>query len=272
MGIGLLAFIAASVVHVMIAGFISTLVVIVFFRKRIKINLTRRTLTIGGSLIIGFFLFTILQPDNYDNVKRGFADVGRAYSYSPKGVVTTHTFTKTQWEYPTVLLIGLGPGQYTSKGSLIGSGRYFGRFYNPIDIPFVGEQMSTPFKKYIFPWWEAFQDPAYGSSTLNRPFYSLLSLYAEFGLPAFVFLLIWFVKKIQWLRKLYIYNLPQGLHLRLFLILSCAISIITLIPLSFFENYLETPQVIFPGLILMKFAYVSLKMDFLKTTQDQGNI
>ena len=85
-------------------------------------------------------------------------------------------------------MFGLGPGQYTSRASLISSGRYFGEFENPVKLPFLdASTASKAFNDYIFDIWEVYATNVeiYGNSTMSRPFFSILSLVIEFGLIFF---------------------------------------------------------------------------------------
>lgn len=253
----LLAFIAlflSSVMHVFIAAIVAIVITIIFFRKELipKLN----TSHIMGILvfIFVFIFYAISQPSNY------YSMFGYINSYSknqsPKVEATFNVFTKVSIQYPTIYMIGLGPGQYSSKAGLIGSGHYFGSFHKPQKILFLPESQSEPFKEYVFKLWETSTHPSYGSSTMNRPFYSILSIYTEFGTIVFILIVYLVYIKIKSLRKYYLFYkyISQDKLLSLISFIS-AVSILFLLVIAFFENYLETTQAIFVGLLLIKLLY-----------------
>ncbi len=173
--------------------------------------------------------------------------------FQPKIIITNEAFSVIPKEYPAMPFIGLGPGQFSSKASLIGSGHYFGGFYNPQHIPLLTPKTSAPMEKLLMPLWAASADPHLVLSSSMEPFYSWLSIYTEFGLVgSFIVISIvaFFLIKAKSLQRINSENLLDNFIFQ--------IGVLFLFFLGYQETYWETPQAIFIGLILLKLLYAKL--------------
>jgi hypothetical protein len=153
-------------------------------------------------------------------------------------------------EYPMMPIVGLGPGQFSSRAALIGTGMYFGGD-NPRQIPFLPQGSSRVFQDYLEGlWMVAVANPFWGST--QKPFYSWLSVYTEFGVMALVIifggavLLLVRLKRAATNAEGRVLATATGGGIILFLLLGLQ------------ENYWETPQALFVGLMLLKPMYGQL--------------
>jgi hypothetical protein len=245
--IGLLSLVLASVVHVIL--FLITAVLIVMF-----INFANFFKNPKIFITFLFSIVLILIPAFYfigSNIEQLPDQVNRDLKDNPKALIRYETFFVIPKEYPAMPLIGLGPGQFSSRASLIGSGRYFGSFYTPKAVPLLTPKTSAPMEKFVIPIWAWSARVWYYGST-QQPFYSWLSVYSEFGfvgssivISIVTFLLI----KAKFLRT----NRQNILYRILF-----QVGVLFLFFLGAQENYWEVAQAIFIGLILLKLLYANM--------------
>jgi len=253
-GLGFLAIIFASVMHLFIAFIVAAAIVALYFsRSFIKLNLNRIVIILF--VIASIVIAIALQPRNFGLIGHYLHNV--TTDQSPKTVATIKTLTKLPDDCPWVYFIGLGPGQYASRAGLIGTGNYFGEFKHPKDIPFLEPKRSFALQKYIYKSWEEVSTNVdkYGNSTMSRPFYSLLSILVEFGYVAFALILVFLIIFVKRLKKTYVYELLNKNNLNAFYSLACAVLVVFFISISIFENYMEVTQAIFPGLLLLKYFH-----------------
>jgi hypothetical protein len=250
-GLGIFAVLLASVMHQVIA-FMAVLIITstLFSASFFKINLSKVLIAIG--IIASGFLFAFLQPKNVELIS--FYAKKITNNDSPKSKVTIESLTKLPYDYPQVYFIGLGPGQYCSRAGLIGTGKYFGDFKNPKNLPLLTETKTPALDKYIYKKWEevATNVPKYGNSTMARPFYSALAIFIEFGFLVSVLFIFFILKKYLKLQNLYKAKYHSGNKRDAYSFMASAVLILYYLSLSFFENYLEVSQVIFCGLFLYK--------------------
>ncbi|MGE0566976.1 MAG: hypothetical protein AB7O73_03425 [Bacteroidia bacterium] len=248
--LGIVATLLASVLHLFLCFFIA-LIFISFFFSRSFIKLSATKLVLILSVVIIIISSIILQPHNFNLISFYFDKFSN--NQSPKTIVTVNSVKKLPKDFPWVYTIGLGPGQYSSRAGLIGTGHYFGDFKKPKEIPLIVNSQSAAFKKYTFSQWRDYTSPKYGSSTMSRPFYSVLSILIELGYVAFAFLLIYLIRQISFFKRRYKMLYTKNNYLSSFYTISCGVTIIYYILISFFENYMEVTQAIFPGLLLYRY-------------------
>lgn len=256
--IGFIAILLASVMHLFIAFIVAIIIISVYFTSSyIKVNTSR--LIIALFLVISLAFAVVLQPKNFGLVAYYFEKF--TTNQSPKTVATIKALNDLPRDCPWDYVIGLGPGQYSSRAGLIGTGKYFGDFNKPKEIPFLEPQYTFAFKKHVFADWKdvATNVAKYGNSTMSRPFYSALSILTEFGYLFFTVIGILVFVGIGKLKKSYSLAIANEQKLFSFYAISCAVTIVFFIFISFFENYLEVTQAIFPGLLMLKFFHSYLK-------------
>jgi hypothetical protein len=256
--IGIASLLLALVSHVVMPIILSCAIVYFAFRKNMIGKLKAKQLFFGAVLTIVIAILYNLQVGLVEHYIDKFLKVE-----SPKAIVTINSIKSIPLEYPSSLVLGLGPGQFSSRAALIGTGHYIGGLATPRALPFMTPAKTPAFEKYIFPQYtEYLTNPTYGYSTMSRPFHSMLSLFIEFGLIIFFVLLVTILFVVVRLRKYYLFNLKNNNPLEANVAFAIAVSILTLVFISFFENYLEVPQAIFPGLLLIKVFYCALKCSY----------
>jgi hypothetical protein len=259
--IGILVVILASVLHV-VFSFALALFTSFLFIGLIKFRKQLFRFFLAGAFVAGLIFVT--QPKNFSLIS--YYSNSLMSLESPKVLVIANSVSLLPQEYPDALLYGLGPGQYTSRASLISSGRYFGEFDNPVRIPFLdASTASKAFNDYIFDIWEVYATniEQYGNSTMSRPFFSILSLLIEFGLIIFVLMLILLFRYLSKIRKRYLQaNLGENKTLAYYHFVNM-VSVLFIFYLAFFENYLESSASICSGLLLLKY-FSNIKYETVK--------
>lgn len=249
--LGSIALVLASVLHVLIfavGAFLVSLVIYYpsfFFRKKGSIILVFLAII---SIVALFLLST-----NFSTL-RSFV-VHTVEGRTPRAQVLRRVFTEMPNEYPWMPIIGIGPGQFSSRAGLIGTGMYFGGPANPRSVPFLPEGMSTPFRSYVWDLWlnMSIRPTVNDSSSTYKPFFSWLSIYVEYGAIA-VLVTLGFITQILWrLRRSVTRN-----SLRRLQAMSLSASVLFVFMLGAQENYWETSQALLVGLLLMKALYANL--------------
>ncbi len=248
--LGCLALLMASVVHLIFSLVFAFAVITVFFYIN---QLSQKTIyTVIGTGILAIIttsLFYVVQPKNFELVSHYYEKFQN--TETPKKQVTQRVFSELANESPQIWL-GLGTGQFTSRASLMGTGRYFGDFKNPKAVlPLTEPNMSSYFEKYVFDLWNLYvsNPQTFGGSSMTKPFYSIISVVVEFG---FILSIIFVVLFITYLTRLQSYfgNKNNPIIYRYYAF-SCAIITLFLFLISLIENYLEITQAIFLGILLI---------------------
>ena len=252
-GLGLFSLMLAGVLHVFIGLILSMLLTLFFFRK----NLLFSNL---GKLISAVVLAALLiLPLGliFPGVFRTANVFVKIYQNrdSPKFEIVDRTVGDLPDKHPFVYLVGLGPGQYLSRAGLMSSGQYLDR-----EVPFFSNTMAAPFREFGLSIWNSYEGNTnkFGSSTMHRPYFSLLSVFAEFGLICLIILFIYLATLMAKMRRAYLIYLRDGQSQNAYLTFSLGLLLIFIPSIAFFDNYLETTQAIFPGLLLMKAFYQAL--------------
>ncbi|WPP53328.1 hypothetical protein [Catalinimonas niigatensis] len=257
LSLGLFSLICASVIHLLFALIISVFVIGFLYRRFTK--LSYRALYVLVFIGIGFGVFAKLQPSNFTLIKN-YAII-YAKAKSPKVTSTIDAVTILPQEYPTMMLLGFGPGQYSSRAGLIASGKYLGGMDNNNEYFFLPNDMSSPFEKVLFPHWlESTNKGLYGGSAMSKPFYSILSVFTEFGLITLIIVIGLIGYLVLKLRGIFLRITSGTLEkANKFLAFSVASAILFLFFICFIENYLEISQAIFPGLLMIKYFYTYIQ-------------
>ena len=178
---GMSTMVLALVLHVLIFLILAFLCSIFLFLAKgtiRKYTLAIVTLTVGFSLLI-FWLYPI-QVSHIFTYGTKFVEVR-----IPKAVIAVESVTVLPEKYPSMLLVGLGPGQFSSRAALIGTGMYYEKFRT-----IFPSGMSKPFKKYVLEPWLTVRAMETPGSTW-KPFASWISFYTEFGVVAVIALIFW---------------------------------------------------------------------------------
>jgi hypothetical protein len=247
--LGLISIMLAGVMHVFLSLMFAGFLAVVFYRPRFLFS---DLLKVAGAAIL---VLMLLIP--FEFIFPGISKTALLYvrlyedENSPKFDAINKTLYKLPEKYPTVYLVGLGPGQYSSRAGLISSGRYLS-----VKSGLLPNTVSEPFKEFFSRTWHKYNSNPnrYGNSTMHRPFFSLLSVFAEFGMIGFVALVMGIFWVFLKMRKMAMWY-KSRFKFEYYLSFGLGIIIASLIFISFFENYLETTQAMFPGLLLFKLFY-----------------
>lgn len=209
----------------------------------------RRLLGIGVTGLVTVVLLNALYPGNLEGVSMWFNKIVDNPD-SLKRTVVRH-WSQDIADTKTVL-IGTGIGQYTSRGALFSSG-YAMRATLPAML--VGQ--SDYFADYVKPAITRYRN-SQETSAISQPYFSILSIISEFGVPAALILFSALLKQVvagllvsldrtatPLVRGLgrYQFFFPS------FLILCC-----------FVENYLEFVQALFVPVLLCGIASARRRM------------
>jgi hypothetical protein len=247
--VGSIALIMASVLHVLImlasAGFLS----ILFFWP---ISLRRSmTYLVGTGLTAAVILAFFALRTNFSTAD-GFARLllsGESY----RSIAIQRAVIEMPRDYPLLPLVGLGPGQFSSRAGLIGTGLYFGGPKFPRPLPFVPQGMSQAFEDNTLDLWLRLVETRTKGST-HLPFLSWLSVYVEWGV--LVLLAVFCIVLIMLIRlRSVVRSYPQRVLAAAF-----GTGVIFLLFIGMQENYWEVPQAILIGLLILKVQY-SILMD-----------
>jgi hypothetical protein len=166
---------------------------------------------------------------------------------SPRALVLAAVFLDMPLDYPAMSVVGLGPGQFSSRASMISTGLYFGGPDNPKPVPGLSLIMPRPVRDYLIDIWSyAATNPDLGST--QQPLFSWLSIYGEFGAPV---LLALFAIVLILLFKVRSRVTPETQLLAIFF----GAGVLFLLLLGAQENYWEVPQAILLGVMLLKVMY-----------------
>ncbi len=243
-----LAIVLSSTIHLSLAliGAILITYMTVNIFKSVKIMMP---------IILFFVILYAFFPRNFSSLTSYKKQIVELKNLKVKSSIIT---ASALIDSPKDLLFGYGLGQYSSRSALIFSGNYF---YNKRDDSFRSiygiKNQTTIFKKNIKESWiTSITNDAYGFSVMSKPVYSILSLISELGIIVFGVLVAYFLNFIFRINKAY-KNEKRKMHKKKNLIL--LLLTFFLVGISFFENYLEIAQAIFPTLVLIKLLSLSKK-------------
>jgi hypothetical protein len=245
--VGCLALILASVVHVLVFLFTAILLVLIIFRPAV-LKSTASLVVISFLLIVVPTLSFFVLYSNFQSFSAIYE--GTAQGNSPRVQVTDRVFSTLPMQFPLMPFVGLGPGQFSSRAALIGTGLYFGGPNDPSPLPFP-KGMSKALETDLLDLWLIASATKYYGST-QQPFYSWLSVYTELGAPVFIVILAFssgLVVKVK--SKVETYEQEV-------MAIAFSIGVIFLFLLGLQENYWEVPQAIFLGTMLLKALYASI--------------
>ena len=253
-GVAIVSILLAVVVHVFLSLAVAMILILGYFYIKIFLRRLKTILLVLVSLTVGIVLFEVIFP-GIGNSARIFYEYLVYEGNSPKNKAFNIALNEIPDEHPNVLILGMGAGQYASRSGLICSGKYFSRH-----IELLPNAISEPFEIYIDAVWKDYESrgAVYGASTMHRPFASWLSILIEFGIVISAILLIYLLKILYKCRSKYFQFLSEGKTVEQQLAMGIGVSAAFILLIGVWENYLETTQAIFYGMVLFKIAYAHL--------------
>ena len=241
-GLGAVALVLASVLHQLTYMALALGLAYLWARPRLRISrATALLLSVSG---VSVLLTLALLPGNLAT----FADIINQFleGHSPRSAIVDRVIYDMPENYPYMPVVGVGPGQFSSRAALMNTGFYFGSPLAPKDFsPVLRNAVPEPMRESLLPLWlRSSGNKYYGSS--QRPYFGWLSVYTEFGGLGTLFAVA--------VIGLALWRLPRrakGLYAGL-LSFSCAGMILFVALIALQENYWEVPQAVLPGLLLVK--------------------
>lgn len=245
--IGGVAFLLASVTHVLafsMFAFLGAVFLTPPVRSRF-IQLILPILLMGG----GILFMAIVMPKNLTL----FAHLADQLLQAkvPRTEMLRQILGAIPNAEPISVLMGFGPGQFGSRASLMGTGLYFGSPISPLEIPIFPAGVNSVFQSevYYIWWWQTVNSTFFGSTVY--PFNSWFAVYLEYGLIGILFVCAFFFFLIAKSRRI---TDMHGDRPRSFL---SGFMTIFLFLLGAQENYWETMQAIFIGLVILRIILTS---------------
>lgn len=254
-GTVLLSWVIASVLHTILFFGCAILLAVIVVKvpkhgRAIIRRLSKFRVYLLAILVLLAVLLPIFLPNNLETVPRflSFTFDIQENAYSEKARSTFFALFRLPEEAPLQPLIGLGPGQYSSRASLIMSGQYLQGTSLP--LPHYASALT---EKYILALWNSVkQRPGMGSSYF--PFYSWLSLYTEMGIIGILAALLILVNLTLNIRRWNSVEFP-GLSIAMLTLL------FYIAFLGIQDNYWEFTQAIFPAFLSLSIGYNYLRSE-----------
>jgi hypothetical protein len=242
--LGTLALLFSSVMHI-IAFFLISISVGYLLISRLNL---RRYLALLMVVFLFFVFMIATQRKNLDL----FSSYAELFweSKIPKAAITKIALNDMPSKDLSILFYGVGPGQFVSRAGLIGTGMYLGSLDHPKKIPLIPTGISRFVKRYVIDlWYVSETDNSFRGSFLAKPWYSWLTIFSEFGLVGLVPLIVF----IFWL----LFEAVRSSHFqRKHIEGICFVAAIMLfVMIGSIENYWESSQAVFCGILLMKIQF-----------------
>lgn len=261
-GLVLVAWMLASVLHTVLFFIAGTVIAILLVRKpRAGSGGAARRRPAGRWAILSFviissLLVAVVLPENLRNLPV-FLD--RTLEISPtaeseKARATYHTLFSLPKDAPLQPIVGLGPGNYSSRAAMIRSGLYLSGGSLPLPAYATPES-----ERYILSLWRDFLLYRIGGGSTYFPFYSWLSLYGETGVIGVSVALALILRTVSVAWRLRSDEFPR---------MNIAILVLTfyLVGLGLQDNYWEFTQAIFPPVLLLTVYVAYLRGQAVRRT------
>ena len=248
--LGTISIILGTVIHALLF-FLISLITVKLFSIRGKIK--KKIIKVKYLIVVLLIIIMTVNVSQYAMphialIKFYTEYLIKDYEKFPKSDITIKAFTSIPKEEPYMVVMGLGPGQFSSRASLILSGYYIGgKDYSSRSQ--LGKKSNPIMEKYLLPLIINPKTSLEGST--SKPYYSILSLFTELGIVGifiFMFFLTIIFMRINKNKTIFHKKIKY-----MFLV-----QILFLLLLGIQENYWELTQAIYPGLLLMKLEYSSL--------------
>ena len=256
LALGSVALVLASVMHVLVFVVVACALAVLAVARRGAPEAPRgqsRRLWLVIAIIAGL-AYTVMRTevDLIGSYVETAANVDALKT--PRAMLLHRVTNELGVEAPWQPWIGLGPGQFCSRGSLVATGYYLGTNENPRGVPFLPARATSLTSEYCLPLlfvMKAATDNAIGSS--EQPFFSWLSIYTESGGVAVLALLILLARIVAKLRRRAMQHPAWGPRA---MVVIAGTLFFALIGLQ--DTYWEVPQAILIGLLLLKAMYANM--------------
>lgn len=252
---GVLSILLGSVIHQIMIFVVAILMTVTYLPKPKAISNLKTKL--NSKIYIGLVIAAIPMVLFLGRNLSGLIAIPRDIFLKdgiPKAIVTKHILIDVPQEYPHAPSFGLGLGQFSSRAGLIASGIYLGSPEAPKKLPIFGIKTNSIAQKYVFDVIVEFSKISYFGST-QKPYYSLLSVYSEFGIVGFLIISLLFARFIYKTRR----NVKDGNdELALFYAFGIVCISLFILGLGIQVNYYEVVQAIFLGVLIVQLLKAQL--------------
>jgi uncharacterized membrane protein len=258
--VGAVSLVLASVVHVL-AFLVCAIVVAVFLVRAPRSDRERRgprnRLLIALVLIAGFSY--VVLPENVGSISHVAETVLDLEAVDiPRAIMLGRVLIDLPDEDAAQPYVGLGPGQFSSRASLIMSGVYLGGDEAPRALPFVTPRVTRLANDYCIALMIANSDAEAAAGTQligssQQPFFSWLDIYTETGLLGMIVVF----GSIAHLLLRVSAHARRRPEVR-FPALLCAAGILLLVLIGWQAAYWEIPQAILIGVLALKVLYANV--------------
>ena len=249
--LGSAAVVLAGVHHALISLFLGLFVALYIaeFKRAVRL-----TFILIPAIVIVLAVFYFLNPNNVYLYSHYFNLYSTGESF--KTLAMKSALIDLYQDHPDISVFGTGLGQFSSRAGLIASGTYLGGLDENRSIPFFPIAKSFYFKNYAFDvYYSMKMDKSTVHGAASRTFFSLMSIYVELGMAAFIGILIYLGAILKKLKNRYkLYN-QIGFTQAKNIITVLMAAILFFVFISFFENYLEMSQATLTCFILIKLFY-----------------
>jgi hypothetical protein len=243
----LAGWIIASAIYSLVLGMLAIIYYFVILKLLKALSTFKLSLTVFVAAILAFVfvgIFAYTQPDNVSYItetlkgayttftSKEMTQAGRKVVYYDK------TLTKLPEEYPSMLIWGVGPGNYSSRSAWIISGKYL--LHQPDFIPATPTPLAESYNFTIWTKDMISENFLGGGSITNQPFSTWLSVFAEMGLLGLLFFSLIFYL-IQRAFNLIIRRHPNSFYANYAMGMKLSLTYILL--LFFIDNLFEWPIV-----------------------------
>jgi hypothetical protein len=251
--LGAVALVLASVVHVLVFLIAAVLFALVTTRRTRRVAKSRLgSLVVAGALVAG--LGYVALSDNLEGISRvGAQAVDLDALDIPRAILISRVATELPEDAPLQPYIGLGPGQFSSRASLIASGLYLGGPDSPRPVPLLSPQATRLASSYCFSLLVAYKESDLVIGSTEQPFFSMLSIYTELGIAGLMIVLAALLIAIRRVQRR-VRERPE-LYAR-GLAFVTGTGFFTLIALQ--DNYWEAPQAMLIGVLLLQVLYATI--------------
>lgn len=256
---GILSLVLASVMHQIGFYLVAIIVSIVMLPNLGKVgdlDLSKIRKVAFRAVLVFVMIGIVFLRSNFSQVISIPRQVITESENIPKAIVTKHAIIDLPYDESMAPIIGLGPGQFSSRAGLIASGYYLGRPDNPKTLPLLTPGSNPYAKVYVIDVLLAFSDVTWFGST-QKPFYSILTIYSELGL---IGLVVFMTLVVLYFFKVRGYIKKNGSESSVLYGFGLMILILFQVALGIQLNYYEVVQAIFLGVLIMKLFYSQMSI------------
>lgn len=253
--VGTCALVFASVIHVLVLLVVAGVTAVVLTRTR---KLSRgagrlaRTIAIA-SVLAGAFTYFAMRENIAQLGSTVETTLDLEAGLTPRTVLLYGVVTELPEDAPSQPLVGLGPGQFSSRASLIASGLFVGGPESPRAVPLLTPQSTQLAQDYCFSLLMTYASQLDYIGSSQQPFFSVLSIYTELGIVGLALIALWLVRLFLRIRR----RVLEQPELRfLSAIFVAGTSLVFLIGIV--ENYWEMPQAILIGALVLKVMHANI--------------